>query len=54
MDIITADFTLESATNLVAPVAWQTNSAPLIVISGQNVVINPITGSQMFLRLTSP
>ena len=48
----TTGYTLECATNLVAPVAWQTNSMPLIVIGGQNVVTNPVTGSQMFFRLS--
>jgi Family of unknown function (DUF5343) len=48
----TTGYTLESATNLVPPVAWQTNSAAPIVIGGQDVVINPITGTQMFFRLT--
>ena len=44
-------FTLESATNLVPPVAWQTYSTAPIVISGQNVIISPISGSQQFFRL---
>jgi hypothetical protein len=44
-------YTLECATNLVPPVAWQTNSTPLIVINGQNVVTNPISGSQQFFQL---
>ena len=47
-----AVFVLEFATNLVPPVAWQTNSTAPIVIGGQNVFINPITGSQQFFRLT--
>jgi uncharacterized repeat protein (TIGR03803 family) len=45
-------FTLESVTNLVPPVVWQTNSATPIVIGGQDIVTNPITSSQMFFRLT--
>ena len=48
----TAGYTVESTTNLVPPVAWQTNAAPLIVINGQNVVTNPIAGNQMFFRLS--
>ncbi len=48
----TTGYTVVSTTNLVPPVVWQTNSAPTIVISGQNVIINHITGSQQFFRLT--
>jgi uncharacterized repeat protein (TIGR03803 family) len=47
-----AGFILESATNLVPPVAWQTNFIALIIIGGQDVIINPMTGSQMFFRLS--
>jgi hypothetical protein len=50
----TTGYTLESATNLVPPVAWQTNSTAPIVIGGQNVITNPITGSQQFFRLFNP
>ena len=45
-------FTLEFATNLFSPTVWQINSMPSIVIGGQNVIINPISGSQPFFRLT--
>ena len=38
-------FNLESATNLVPPVAWA-------IVAGQNAVTNPITGEQMFYRLS--
>jgi len=48
----TTGYSVESATNLVPPVAWQTNSTAPIVIGGQNVIISPISGSQMFFRLT--
>jgi hypothetical protein len=50
----TTGYTLESATNLLPPVAWQTNATPPIVIGGQNVVTNPISGSQQFFRLFNP
>jgi hypothetical protein len=50
----TTGYTLESATNLLPPVAWQTNSTPPIVIGGQNVVTNPISGSPQFFRLFNP
>jgi hypothetical protein len=48
----TAGYTVESTTNLIPPVAWQTNSTAPTVIGGQNVIIRPISGSQMFFRLT--
>jgi len=54
-------FTLESATNLVSPVVWNanlwnydgldTNLTVPVVIGGQNVVTNSISGTQMFYRL---
>ena len=47
----TTGYTLESTTNLISPVTWQTNSTAPIVIGGQNTVTNPISGSQMFFRL---
>jgi hypothetical protein len=47
-------YTLESATNLLPPVAWQTNSMAPIVIGGQNVITNPISGSPQFFRLFNP
>jgi uncharacterized repeat protein (TIGR03803 family) len=47
-----AGFTLEFATNLVSPTVWNTNSTAPVVISGQNVVINPMSGPQQFYRLT--
>ncbi len=46
-----AGFNLEFATNLASPVFWNTNSSGPVVIGGQNVVTNPMTGSQMFFRL---
>lgn len=47
----TTGYTVESTTSLVPPVAWQTNSTARIVIGGQNVIISPISASQMFFRL---
>jgi uncharacterized repeat protein (TIGR03803 family) len=44
-------FTLEFVTNLVSPTVWNTNSTAQFVINGQNVVTNPISGTQMFFRL---
>jgi len=37
-------FTLQSTTNLVSASVWGTNSPAPVVIGGQNVIINPITG----------
>ena len=45
-------FTVQSTTNLISPVVWDTNSPAPVVINGQNVVTNPITGDQMFFRLS--
>ena len=47
-----AAFTLEFATNVFLPTFSLTNSEPTIVIGGQNVIISPISDSQMFFRLT--
>jgi hypothetical protein len=47
----TTGYQVESTTNLVPPVVWQTNSTPPIVIGGQDVIISPIAGSQQFFRL---
>jgi uncharacterized repeat protein (TIGR03803 family) len=45
-------FTLQSATNLGSQVFWTTVSAKPVVIAGQKVVINPISGTQQFFRLS--
>jgi uncharacterized repeat protein (TIGR03803 family) len=48
-------FNLEFATNLVSPIVWQTTNAPFsytFIIGNQNAVTIPITGSQMFFRLS--
>jgi len=47
-----AGFTLQSTTNLVSAADWSTNSPAPVVIAGQNTVTNPITGAQMFFRLS--
>jgi uncharacterized repeat protein (TIGR03803 family) len=44
-------FTLQSTTNLF-PAAWNTVSPGPIVIGGQDVVINSISGAQQFYRLS--
>ena len=45
-------FTLQSATNLVPPVVWITNSPAPVIINGQNTVTNPVSGTQKFYRLS--
>jgi uncharacterized repeat protein (TIGR03803 family) len=47
-----AGFTLQSTTNLVAPAVWSIVSPEPIVIGGQNAVVNPISGTQKFYRLS--
>jgi uncharacterized repeat protein (TIGR03803 family) len=47
-----AGFTLQSTTNLGSSAVWTTNSSPPVVIGGENVVINAITGTQKFYRLS--
>jgi uncharacterized repeat protein (TIGR03803 family) len=45
-------YTLQSATNVVPPVAWSVVSPGAAVANGQDIVTNPMSGSQMFFRLT--
>ena len=45
-------FTLQSTTNLGSSAVWTTNSSPPVVIGGENVVINTISGKQQFYRLS--
>jgi hypothetical protein len=44
-------FTLQSTTNIVSAAVWSTSSPAPVVIGGQNVVTNRITGPQKFYRL---
>jgi uncharacterized repeat protein (TIGR03803 family) len=44
-------YTLQSTTNLVPPAVWAGVSPAQVVVNGQNVVTNPITGTQQFYRL---
>jgi uncharacterized repeat protein (TIGR03803 family) len=46
-----AGYTLQSATNLGSSAVWTTNSSPPVVIGGENVVINTMSGRQQFYRL---
>jgi hypothetical protein len=45
-------FTLQSTTSLAPPAVWITNSSPPVLVNGQNTVTNPITGTQVFFRLS--
>jgi alpha-tubulin suppressor-like RCC1 family protein len=45
-------FYLQSASNLTSPAAWSFLSYGQGVVGGQNVVTNPVTGSQQFYRLS--
>jgi len=45
-------FTLQSATNLASPVVW-TNISPVpVVVNGSNTVLNPISGTRQYYRLS--
>jgi uncharacterized repeat protein (TIGR03803 family) len=45
-------FTLQSTTNLGPSAVWTTNLPPPIVVTGQYVVTNPVSGAQQFFRLS--
>jgi uncharacterized repeat protein (TIGR03803 family) len=45
-------YTLQSTSNLGPAAVWFTNSVAPVVVGGQNVVTNPITGTQQFYRLS--
>jgi len=47
-------FTLQSTTNLVAPLVWARVSLAPVVVNGQNTVTNLISGAQQFFRLANP
>ena len=44
-------YTLQSTTNLGSSAVWATNSPAPVVVNGQNVMTNSITGTQQFYRL---
>ena len=44
-------YTLQSTTNLDSPV-WTTNLSAPVLVNGQNVVTNPISGTWQFFRLS--
>ena len=45
-------FTLQSTTNLGLSAVWATNSPPPVVIGGENVVVDAISGSRKLYRLS--
>ncbi len=45
-------YTLQSTTNLGSAAVWSTNSSAPVVIGGQNVIINTMSGAQQFYRLS--
>ena len=45
-------FTLQSTTNLGSAAAWATNTPAPVIVNDQNVVTNPMSGTQMFFRLS--
>jgi uncharacterized repeat protein (TIGR03803 family) len=47
-----AGYTLQSTRNLGSSAVWTTVSPEPVVIGGQNVVINTISGAQQFYRLS--
>lgn len=47
-------FTLQSTTNLGTAAVWGAVSPSPVVVNGQNVVTNPMSGSRMFFRLMHP
>jgi hypothetical protein len=46
-----SQFVLQCSSNLGAAAVWSTNLPSSVVVGGQNVVTNPLTGSRMFFRL---
>ena len=49
---VNAALTLQSSSNLGPTAVWASNSPGPVVVNGQNTVTNPITGTQMFFRLS--
>jgi len=49
-----AGFVLESATNLNAPVSWNTNGPAPVVTNNQNSVVAGVTNTSQFFRLWRP
>jgi len=47
-------FMLQSTTNLLPPVIWNTNLPSPVLINNQNIVNLPLPGGQTFYRLAEP
>ena len=45
-------FTLQSTTSLVPPAAWSTVSPSPVIVDTNNIVVNTVSGTQMFYRLS--
>ena len=45
-------FNLQSTSNLDSSAIWTTNSTVPVIINGQNIITNPIFGTQLFFRLS--
>ena len=50
-DTLQYTYRLQSTTNLVSPVVWFPVFPDPVVVNGQNIVPNPISGTQQFYRL---
>src|SRR5665213_94437 len=48
----TAEYILQSTTNLVSSAVWGNVSPSAVIVNGQNTVTNPISGTQQFFRLS--
>jgi hypothetical protein len=47
-------FSLQSTTNVCSPMVWANVSNSPVVVNGQNIVTNLISGGQQFFRLANP
>jgi len=47
-----SEYALQSTISLVSPVVWTPVSPGPVIVSGQNTVTNPISGTQQFFRLS--
>ena len=53
-DLIILGYKLQSATNLSSGEDWSAISLEPTSVGGQKIVTNPISGTQMFFRLSQP
>jgi hypothetical protein len=52
VDAFNGGLSLQSTTNLIPPFVWTAASPAPVIINGQYVVTNAITGPQRFYRLS--